>query len=99
MDMPPPRRSKGSLHLEKSATLPESGKGSGLVDYIGEAAVDIIAVHGLASKYDRTWSVQLKDGNRYHWLREKLGVDVPHARILGYEYPSEWYGDPAYTNL
>jgi hypothetical protein len=93
------RKIKGCLHEEEAAQIPETGGSAELFRYCGEAAVDIIAVHGLASKYERTWSVQLEDGNRYHWLREKLPADVPEARILGYEYGSDWYGDPTYTNL
>jgi Alpha/beta hydrolase family len=90
---------KGRLHEEKSALRPQLGESVELPEYCGEAAVDIIAVHGLASRYESTWSVKLEDGSRYHWLREKLGADMPHARILGYEYGSDWYGDPTYTNL
>lgn len=93
---------KGRLHVEKTArpTNPKDNDIKTLqVDYHGEAAVDIIAVHGLASTYETTWCAKLKDGSRYPWLREKLGVDVPEARILGFEYGSEWYGEPSYTNL
>lgn len=94
-----PARRKGLLHEEKSAQTPPLSGDAEIPEYCGEAAVKIIAVHGLASKYERTWSVELEDGSRYHWLQEKLGADIPQARILGYEYGSEWYGDPAYTNL
>ncbi len=91
---------KGRLHEEKQADPScRPGNGDDALEYFGEAAVDIIAVHGLASTYDRTWSVTLDNSERYHWLRAKLGVDVPQARILGHEYGSEWYGDPSYTNL
>ena len=92
---------KGRLHEEKSARQPSdlSARSAEIPEYVGDAAVDIIAVHGLASKYETTWCAELKDGSRYSWLHNKLGVDVPDARILGFEYGSGWYGDPSYTNL
>ena len=97
--MSKPREIKRRLHTEKSAVGTNNSKKPHLLDYVGDAAVDIIAVHGLASSYEWSWSYQLDDTARYSWLRERLGADIPDAQILGYEYPSEWYGDPAYTNL
>ncbi|KFY17537.1 hypothetical protein V492_00596 [Pseudogymnoascus sp. VKM F-4246] len=71
----------------------------GSYEFHGEAAVDIIAVHGLAGSYSTSWSVEEKDGNQYHWLKEKLPKDIPIARILNFEYDSEWYADPSHVDL
>ena len=35
------------------------------LEYFGDASVDIIAVHGLASAYETTWSLELDNGKRY----------------------------------
>jgi hypothetical protein len=48
------RKIKGCLHEERAAQLLETRESADLPRYCGEAAVDIIAVHVLASKYDRT---------------------------------------------
>ena len=66
--------------------------------------VSIIAVQGLASSYEWTWSVEVANrGERYYWLRERLPVDLETSgikpRILAFEYPSKWYGDPDHTTL
>jgi hypothetical protein len=69
---------KGCLHEEEAAQIPETGGSAELPRYCGEAAIDIIAVHGLASKYERTWSVQpttshksvpLSPGRRYSAIK------------------------------
>jgi hypothetical protein len=62
-------------------------------------ASSIIAVHGLAGARRTSWSVEEKDGERYHWLREKLPKDLPVARILTFEYDSEWYKNPSHVDL
>ncbi|KAJ6785086.1 hypothetical protein PWT90_03543 [Aphanocladium album] len=67
--------------------------------YHGAAAVDIVLVHGLGSKYKTTWAHKREDGSRYHWIREQLPKDIPDARVLGFEYPSRWYDDPVATSL
>jgi hypothetical protein len=59
----------------------------------------IIAVHGLAGTRATSWSVKEEDGERYHWLREKLPKDIPVARILTFEYNSEWYENPSHVDL
>jgi pimeloyl-ACP methyl ester carboxylesterase len=33
------------------------------------------------------------------WLKDFLPTDLPKARILAFDYPSQWAGDPDYTNL
>ena len=33
------------------------------------------------------------------WLRDFLPSEFPQARILAFDYPSQWFGDPDYTNL
>lgn len=66
----------------------------------------IIAVQGLASTYERTWSVETdsQTKQRYHWLRERLPIDLKnndiHANVYAFEYPSVWYDrDPDHTSL
>jgi hypothetical protein len=58
----------------------------------------IIAIHGLAGTHETSWSVE-EDGERYHWLRKKLPKDIPVARILTFEYKSEWYKNPSHVDL
>ncbi len=60
----------------------------------------IIAVQGLGSSYDWTWSVKVPGSEeRYHWLRASIRKEMPHARVLAFDYDSHWYGDPASVSL
>ncbi|KIM91909.1 hypothetical protein PILCRDRAFT_104252 [Piloderma croceum F 1598] len=61
--------------------------------------VDIIAVQGLASTYEWSWSIESEDGTRYHWLRELLPQNLQKPRVLAFEYNSEWYENPAHATL
>ncbi|PGH14460.1 hypothetical protein AJ80_05905 [Polytolypa hystricis UAMH7299] len=61
--------------------------------------VDIIAVQGLASTYERTWSKERNDGSSVMWLRDLLPVDLEEARIMTFEYDSKWLEDPSYVSL
>jgi hypothetical protein len=56
-------------------------------------------VQGLASKYERTWTKNLKDGTKVMWLRDLLKEDIPLARILTFEYNSTWLENPANVSL
>jgi len=56
--------------------------------------VDVIAVHGLGSKYPKTWT---KDNKM--WLRDFLPDDFPRARILAFVYPSEAFNNPDFVGL
>ncbi|KAH7303465.1 hypothetical protein B0I35DRAFT_179184 [Stachybotrys elegans] len=69
------------------------------VHYHGDAAVDVIFVHGLGSKSSSTWTYKRKDGSRYNWLEEQFPKDMPDARVLIYEYESRWYDDPVHVDL
>ena len=48
-------------------------------------SVDVIAVTGLAGHAYGSWAT--KDG--FMWLRDALPLDLPHARVLIYGYPSQ----------
>ncbi|KAI1353164.1 hypothetical protein F5Y01DRAFT_313234 [Xylaria sp. FL0043] len=65
--------------------------------------VDIMAVHGLGSNVDWSWTWQDKKGHRppVHWLKDAnmLPSIVPHARILAYSYESRWHSDAPKTRL
>ncbi|KAI3343673.1 hypothetical protein F4824DRAFT_440720 [Ustulina deusta] len=65
--------------------------------------VDIIAVHGLGSNVDWSWTWQDKKGHRppVHWLKDPnmLPHVVPHARIIAYNYDSRWHTDAPNTRL
>jgi len=64
--------------------------------YFGEAAIDIVAVQGLATTFERT----LFDRDTNHsWLADFLWQDFPDARVLAFQYHSEWYDDPERINL
>jgi len=56
--------------------------------------VDVIAVHGLGSKYPKTW---MKDDTM--WLKDFLPGDFPNARILAFVYPSEAFDNPDFVDL
>jgi hypothetical protein len=66
-------------------------------------------VHGLAGTRDTSWSIKKEDATswseeddeegRYHWLRKKLPKNIPVARILTFEYNSEWYENPSHVDL
>ncbi|KAI1498085.1 hypothetical protein F5X99DRAFT_342248 [Biscogniauxia marginata] len=66
----------------------------------GGVEVDIVAVHGLGSNVD--WSWTWKDGaKRVHWLRDPdmLPAKVPNARIMVYNYDSTWHSNAPKTRL
>ncbi|KAL7942253.1 hypothetical protein V8C42DRAFT_360339 [Trichoderma barbatum] len=64
--------------------------------------VDIIAIHGLGSNVDWSWTWQDKStGSKVHWLRDTymLPSIVPNARIMVYNYDSKWNWDAPKTRL
>jgi hypothetical protein len=73
-----------------------------VVEYVRSASVlllgliipSVIAVHGLGSKYPKTW---MKDDTL--WLEDFLPDDLPQARILAFIYPSEAFNDPDFVDL
>lgn len=64
--------------------------------------VSIIAVHGLGSNPDRAWVRKVKspegakpeDGEKkVNWLKDLLPAQVPHGRIMAFNYESKWHRD------
>ncbi|CAG1982590.1 unnamed protein product [Fusarium graminearum] len=61
-----------------------------------KANVDVVAVHGLGSDVDRTWTWRPDDPEQsVHWLKDSdmLRRKIPNARILAYNYDSTWLYD------
>ncbi|KAF2964765.1 hypothetical protein GQX73_g8791 [Xylaria multiplex] len=65
--------------------------------------LSIVAVHGLGSNVDWSWTWQDKKGHRppVHWLKDPnmLPNVMPHARIIAYNYESRWHADAPKTRL
>ncbi|KAJ7703465.1 hypothetical protein B0H16DRAFT_1831031, partial [Mycena metata] len=60
----------------------------------------IIAVQGLGSTYDWTWSAEIPGSTeRYYWLRSSICKEMPHARVLAFEYDTHWLGDTDNVSL
>ncbi|KAI1660474.1 TPR-like protein [Daldinia decipiens] len=70
---------------------------------VEDAEVDIIAVHGLGSNVDWSWTWKDKARKRppVHWLKDPdmLPALLPRARILVYNYESIWYANAPRTRL
>ncbi|KAJ5297504.1 hypothetical protein N7508_007753 [Penicillium antarcticum] len=72
-----------------------------------DAEIDIVAVHGLGSNVDWSWTwkddTQIVDGKPrlVNWLSDNnmLPKKVPRARVLAYNYESRWHLDAATTRL
>lgn len=62
-------------------------------------AASIIAVQGLASTYEWTWTKELPDGSKVMWLRDLLPSNLPDSRVLSFEYDSRWLHDPSFVDL
>jgi hypothetical protein len=67
---------------------------------MGQAALSIIAVHGMGAHPDHTWCRQTDgdDGPVFvNWLEDPqfLPAVVPRARIMRYGYNSRWFGEDA----
>ncbi|KAK5996960.1 Vegetative incompatibility HET-E-1-like protein [Cladobotryum mycophilum] len=68
----------------------------------GLGDVDIIAVHGLGSNVDWSWTWKEKGCEKStHWLKdpEMLPLKVPNSRIMAYNYDSTWHMDAPKTTL
>ncbi|RGP69225.1 hypothetical protein FLONG3_7861 [Fusarium longipes] len=66
------------------------------------ATVDIVAVHGLSSNVDRTWTWRPGQPEvSVHWLRDNnmLRSKVPNARIMVFNYDSTWISDAPKTRV
>ncbi|KAI0101549.1 hypothetical protein GGR51DRAFT_563451 [Nemania sp. FL0031] len=66
---------------------------------VNEIEVDIVAVHGLGSNVDWSWTWQDNEGHRVHWLKDLLPNLIPNARIIAYNYESKWHADAPKTRL
>ncbi|WYZ35532.1 hypothetical protein EsH8_X_000179 [Colletotrichum jinshuiense] len=62
--------------------------------------VDIIAVHGLGSYVDWSWTWK-GAGEHVNWLQDPkmLPAKVPKSRIMAYNYESRWHADAPKTRL
>ncbi|KAL8789665.1 MAG: hypothetical protein Q9195_006718 [Heterodermia aff. obscurata] len=61
--------------------------------------IDVVAVQGLASNYETTWTAYDENERPCMWLRDLLPLDLPAARIQTFIYDSRWYDDPDYVSL
>ncbi|RKK62252.1 hypothetical protein BFJ66_g1057 [Fusarium oxysporum f. sp. cepae] len=68
-----------------------------------QAEVDIIAVHGLGSNVDWswTWKDKARPGSPVNWLRDPdmLPRVIPKSRIMVYNYESRWHVNAPRTRL
>ncbi|KAG5655550.1 hypothetical protein KAF25_003887 [Fusarium avenaceum] len=68
-----------------------------------DTRVDIIAVHGLGSNVDRTWTWRGVDKTQepVNWLKDAdmLQSKIPNARILAFNYESTWLSDAPRTRV
>ncbi|KAI2769586.1 hypothetical protein F4815DRAFT_450716 [Daldinia loculata] len=64
-------------------------------DPTGKAEVDIVAVPGLGSDADWSWTWKDKGGQlpHVHWLKDPdmLPAVVPNARIMAYSFEARWH--------
>ncbi|RGP74037.1 hypothetical protein FSPOR_1732 [Fusarium sporotrichioides] len=71
-------------------------------DHPKRATVDIVAVHGLGSNVDTTWTWRPdQPGESVHWLKDNhmLRSKIPTARILAFNYDSTWISNAPKTRL
>ncbi|KAK5988191.1 Kinesin light chain-like protein [Cladobotryum mycophilum] len=65
--------------------------------------VDIVAVHGLGSNVDWSWTWKSKSNPdlKVHWLRDPnmLPEKMPFSRIMTYNYESKWHVNAPKTRL
>ncbi len=56
----------------------------------GDGVVDIVALHGLNSNYEKAWTwPSNKQNERKNWLKDFLPQQIPNARIMSYGYDSQ----------
>ncbi|KAL7809400.1 ankyrin repeat-containing domain protein [Trichoderma aethiopicum] len=82
-----------SRKLKRALTNPDPIK---ILHDPPDAIVDIIAVHGLGSSVERTWTH--KESNQL-WLRDFLPLDLPEARIMTYSHNSNWQSNALVKDL
>ena len=59
----------------------------------------LIAVQGLGSNYETTWTAQDSNGGTYMWLRDLLPAKLNTMRVQTFQYDSRWYADPDNVTL
>ncbi|GKZ33149.1 hypothetical protein AbraIFM66950_002933 [Aspergillus brasiliensis] len=82
-----PNTNKSSGSGSKEVHKPENPLPFNILYNPPNATVDIVAVHGLGSSVETTWTHKK---TRKLWLKDFLNQDVPDARIMTYRHNSRW---------
>lgn len=51
-------------------------------------AADIVALYGLNGHWESTWRATNEKGEDVVWLRDFILQQIPHARVMSFEYDS-----------